>query len=136
MVTARCVYNELAGNRHVFTLDLIASTPALLLLTVFRARLSAAAGSFKVCVCGVWGGGTFVDGLVSLVLFVPETWLKGRKSFKWSVRSHTNVATHHLRSDWASVCISRSFDLQFSAKILMGSDFCLVLNVFLKAIYL
>lgn len=50
-VTAPCVYNELAGNRHVFTLDLIVSTPALLLLTVFRARLSATAGCFKVCVC-------------------------------------------------------------------------------------
>lgn len=62
VVTAPCVYNELAGNRHVFTLDLIVSTPALLLLTVFRARLSAAAGCFKVCggclcVCVCVGGG-------------------------------------------------------------------------------
>lgn len=57
VVTALCVYNELAGNRHVFTLDLIVSTPALLLLTVFRARLSAAAGYFKVCVWCGWGGG-------------------------------------------------------------------------------
>lgn len=94
VVTAPCVYNELAGNRRVFTLDLIVSTPALLLLTVFRACLSAAAGCFKVCggclcVC-VCGEG--VDRLVSLALFVPETRLKGRKSFKWSVSSHTNVA--------------------------------------------
>lgn len=57
VVTSPCVYNELAGNRRVFTLDLIVSTPALLLLSVFRAHLSAAAGCFKVCVCGVGGGG-------------------------------------------------------------------------------
>lgn len=126
VVTVSFVYNELAGNKHVFTLDLILSTPALLLLTVFRARLSAAAGCFKVCVWCVWRrqgwetSGTFCRSTCFFgPFFFPETGLKGRKSFKWLGRSHTNVPTA-LRAHWASVCISWSFDLLFSAKILMG----------------
>lgn len=84
--TALRVYTLLAVNGCVFTLDLIVSPPRLLLSTMFGTCLSAAVGRFKA-------GDTFVAVLVSAWVFV--FWSLGKKkkkSFKWSMCSHSNVA--------------------------------------------